>query len=135
MTGCQFHYVLLVLSPLLQIGFISDETAERPGNYEISEEELQSKTGPNLNDIFVVSSTRREPSAPIEERPRSRTRISRPSSGEKLTPQTHLNKSYTQGSEASLSAGDSDNDSPPPSYTSVLGYDLSEYVILRQSIK
>ena len=119
-TGCQFHYVLLELSPLLQIGFISEETAERPGNYEISEEELQSKTGPNLNDIFVVSSTRREPSAPIEERPRSRTRISRPSSGEKLTPQTQLTKPAAHESEASLSAGESDNDSPPPSYMSIL---------------
>ncbi|XP_022326202.1 transmembrane protein 145-like [Crassostrea virginica] len=103
-----------------QIGFISEETAERPGNYEISEEELQSKTGPNLNDIFVVSSTRREPSAPIEERPRSRTRISRPSSGEKLTPKTQLTKPTAQESEASLSAGESDNDSPPPSYMSIL---------------
>lgn len=102
-----------------QIGFISEESAERPGNYEISEEELQAKSGPNLNDIFTVSNTRAEPSAPKEERPLSRTRLSRPHSGDRPSSRTQLTKPNVQESEASTSAGESDNDTPPPSYTSL----------------
>lgn len=102
-----------------QIGFISEESAERPGNYEISEEEMKAKSGPNLNDIFTVSHTRSEPSAPPEERPLSRTRLSRPYSGDRPSSRTQLTKPSVQESEASTSAGESDNDTPPPSYTSL----------------
>ncbi|XP_048775733.2 transmembrane protein 145-like [Ostrea edulis] len=102
-----------------QIGFLGDGDLDKPNNYEISEEELQAKTGPNLNDIFTVSQTRKEPSAPREERPSSRTRLSRPSTEESLSSRTRLTNPAFQESEASTSAGESDNDTPPPSYTSL----------------
>lgn len=80
---------------------------------------MQAKSGPNLNDIFTVSNTRAEPSAPKEERPLSRTRLSRPYSGDRPSSRTQLTKPNVQESEASTSAGESDNDTPPPSYTSL----------------
>lgn len=80
---------------------------------------MKAKSGPNLNDIFTVSHTRSEPSAPPEERPLSRTRLSRPYSGDRPSSRTQLTKPSVQESEASTSAGESDNDTPPPSYTSL----------------
>ncbi|XP_061193106.1 transmembrane protein 145-like [Saccostrea echinata] len=107
-----------------QIGLISEDDLERPTNYEISEEELQEKTGPNLNDIFTVSQTRKEPSAP-QERPSSRTRLSRPSREDRPSSRTPLTNSTNQESEGSASPAESDNDSLPPPYSSVTSRERS----------